>query len=153
MPTAATKVKATRVDHVNRCAAMELAKKLERYWHERGYYCARLWARRTEEMNVLEKLADDMLRINPEHMRVLSENELTEYGPVAANLVDQEAVEVQEAKALGLERKEYMRRKLLVERGCGGSPSSYVECRSNILETGSVPQLDFSQYGRPTGGQ
>jgi len=153
MPTAATKVKAARVDHVNRRGAMELAKKLERYWHERGYYCARFWARRTEEMNVVESLADDMLRTNPEHMRVLSENELTQYGLTDTDPIAQEALEIEEAKALGLDRKEYMRRKLLVEHSCGGSIPFYAECRRNILKSGNIPQVDFSQYGRPASGR
>ena len=106
-----------------------------------------------KEMNVVENLADDMLRTNPEHMRVLAENELTQYGLTNADPVAQEALEIQEAKAFGLDRKEYMRRKLLVEHSCGGSIPSYAECRRNILKSGNVPQVDFSQYGRPYGGQ
>jgi hypothetical protein len=104
------------------------------------------------EMNVIETLADDMLRTNPEHMRVLSENELTQYGLTDADPVAQEAREIQEAKAFGLDRKEYMRRKLLIERSCGSFLPSYAECRRNILKSGNVPQVDFSQYGRPAGG-
>jgi hypothetical protein len=72
---------------------------------------------------------------------------------VDADPVEQEALEMQGTNALGFERKEDMRRKLLVERSCCGPPSSYVECRSNILKTGNVPQVDFSQYGRPADGQ
>jgi hypothetical protein len=106
-----------------------------------------------KEMNVVENLADDMLRTNPEHMRVLSENELTQYGLTDADPVVMEALEIQEAKALGLDRKEYMRRKLLVERSCGGSLPSYAECRRNILKSGNFPQVDFSQYGHPAAGQ
>ena len=106
-----------------------------------------------KEMNVVENLADDMLRTNPEHMRVLAENELTQYGLTDADPAAQEALEIHEAKVLGLDRKEYMRRKLLVEHSCGGSIPSYAECRRNILKSGNVPQVDFSQYGRPYGGQ
>jgi hypothetical protein len=106
-----------------------------------------------KEMNVVETLADDMLRTNPEHMHVLSENELTQYGLTEGDPVALEAMEIQEAKALGLDRKEYMRRKLLVENSCGGSIPSYADCRRNILKSGNVPQVDFSQYGRPHGGQ
>jgi hypothetical protein len=106
-----------------------------------------------KEMNVVESLADDMLRTNPEHMRVLSENELTQYGLTDTDPIAQEALEIEEAKALGLDRKEYMRRKLLVEHSCGGSIPSYAECRRNILKSGNIPQVDFSQYGRPAGGR
>lgn len=106
-----------------------------------------------KEMNVVENLADDMLRTNPEHMRVLSENELTQYGLTETDPVALEAMEIQEAKVLGLDRREYMRRKLLVEHSCGGSIPSYAECRRNILKSGNFPQVDFSQYGRPAAGQ
>ena len=104
------------------------------------------------EMNVVENLADDMLRTNPEHMRVLREDELTRYGLTETDPAALEAMEIQEAKALGLDRKEYMRRKLLVEHSCGGSIPLYADCRRNILKSGNVPQVDFSQYGRPYGG-
>ena len=82
-----------------------------------------------------------------------AENELTQYGLTNADPVAQGTLEIQEAKAFGLDRKEYMRRKLLVEHSCGGSIPSYAECRRNILKSGNVPQVDFSQYGRPDGGQ
>ena len=106
-----------------------------------------------KKINAIENLTDDMLRTNPEHVRVLSENELIQYGLTDLDPVAQEALEIEEAKALGLDRKEYMRRKLLVEHSCGGSVPSYAECRRNILKSGNVPQVDFSQYGRPAGGQ
>jgi hypothetical protein len=105
-----------------------------------------------KEMNVVANLADDMLRTNPEHMHVLGASELTQYGLTDADPAAQEALEIQEAKTFGLDRKEYMRRKLLVEHSCGGSIPSYADCRGNILKSGSVPQVDFSQYGRPYGG-
>jgi hypothetical protein len=106
-----------------------------------------------KEMNVVEALADDMLRTNPEHMRVLRKNELTQYGLTDVDPIAMEALEIQAAKALGLDRKEYMRRNLLVERSCGGSLPTYAECRRNILKSGNIPQVDFSQYGRPADGQ
>jgi hypothetical protein len=34
----------TRADHLNRDGAMALARRLERYWHERGFPAARFWA-------------------------------------------------------------------------------------------------------------
>jgi hypothetical protein len=82
-------------------------------------------------------------------MRVLSGSELIHYGLTEADPVEMEAMEIQDARALGLDRKEYIRRKLLAERNCSGPPSSYAQCFRNVLKSGGVPQVDFSQYGRP----
>jgi hypothetical protein len=48
-PQAVVKAKTPRVEHTNRHGAMKLAKRLERYWHERGYYSARFWAESVDE--------------------------------------------------------------------------------------------------------
>lgn len=36
-------------DRLNRRGAMALAKRLEQYWHDRGYYTARFWAEPIDE--------------------------------------------------------------------------------------------------------
>ncbi len=36
-------------DHLNKKGAMALAKRLERYWHERGYPAARFWTEPIDE--------------------------------------------------------------------------------------------------------
>lgn len=36
-------------EHMTRVGAMALAKRLEKYWHDRGYYAARFWAEPIDE--------------------------------------------------------------------------------------------------------
>ena len=43
------KVTKYRVDNLNRRGAMDLAKRLEAYWHVRGYRDARFWPEPIEE--------------------------------------------------------------------------------------------------------
>jgi len=77
------------------------------------------------EMNVSERLADDMLAIEPERVRVLTPAELKGYGLAGLDPVEQqrraienEARDVREANQLGLDRREYTRRKALGESIC-----------------------------------
>ena len=95
------------------------------------------------EMNVADGLADAMLRINPENIRLLSEKELANYGLTTVDPIAMETLDLQEAKSNGLDRQEYMRRKVLAEAQCGGPTSSGTPCYENILKTGQAP--DFSQ--------
>jgi hypothetical protein len=95
------------------------------------------------EMNVSEKLADDMLATEPEKMRILTQAELTAYGLAGVDpaererrAVEREAREVQEASELGLDRREYMRRKILVENICPATGDEFVNCRVRIMKTG-----------------
>lgn len=100
------------------------------------------------EMNVDEGLADAMLRIDPEHMHVLSGNELNQYGLSKVDAVTAETFDLEQAQLYGLDRSEYMRRKLLAEQQCGGSTSIATGCYRSILKNGYFEQPDFSQYGR-----
>jgi hypothetical protein len=104
------------------------------------------------EMNVSEQLADAMLRIEPEHMRLLNDAALSSYGLTYEDPIARETKELQIAQKYGLSRQEYMRRKALAGSRCA-SPTTF--CYQKIIETGSVdPRIspdeeDFSQYGRP----
>jgi hypothetical protein len=104
------------------------------------------------EMNVNEELADAMLRIEPEHMRLLNYAELNRYGLTGIDPIAKEVKELKAAQNLGITRQEYMRRKALVQTRCA-SPSTF--CAQKIMQTGEVDpsvspdQEDFSQYGRP----
>jgi hypothetical protein len=100
------------------------------------------------EMNVTEDLADAMLRINPEHMRVLNLGEMTQFGLTEVDPAAQETFELQQAQSLGIDRQEYMRRKSLAEQRCGGPASLGTYCYRNILKSGRAEQVDFSRYGR-----
>jgi hypothetical protein len=103
------------------------------------------------EMNVSEQLADAMLAIEPERMHVLTGSELRRYGLAGVDPAEQqrrairnEALDVEEANKLGLDRMEYTRRKSLGESICAYGPtgravSDYMEfwnCKQRILKTG-----------------
>jgi hypothetical protein len=86
------------------------------------------------EMNVSEQLADAMLRINPENMRVLNDAALNSYGLTFEDPIAQETWDLGQAQFYGLNRQEYVRRKTLAENQCGPMVSS--ECYRNIMKTG-----------------
>jgi hypothetical protein len=103
------------------------------------------------EMNVAERLADDMLAVEPERVRVLTQAELKGYGLAGLDPAEQqrraienEARDVREAAQLGLDRAEYARRKALGESVCAytsaGEPvADYPEfwkCKQRVLKTG-----------------
>jgi hypothetical protein len=102
------------------------------------------------EMDVSDRLADDMLAIEPEDVRILTNSELKKYrleGPVPAErqrvAIEREANDVQKANQLGIDRLEYTRRKALA-RSCiytaAGeveiSQSAFFSCKERILKTG-----------------
>jgi hypothetical protein len=103
------------------------------------------------EMNVSEQLADAMLRIEPEHMRVLNDAALNGYGLTYEDPIARETKELQIAQKYGLSRQEYMRRKALATSRCA-RPTTF--CYQKIIETGRVdPRIspdedDLSRYGR-----
>jgi ATP-dependent protease ClpP protease subunit len=103
------------------------------------------------EMNVSERLADAMLATEPERVHMLTQAELVSYGLAGIDSAEQqrraianEARDVQEANKLGLDRREYTRRKSLGENLCaytstGGAVTDYSEflnCKQRVLKTG-----------------
>jgi hypothetical protein len=96
------------------------------------------------EMNVSDRLADDMLAIEPENVHYLTQVELRGYGLLGVDPVEQEtrAIEkevenVQEANQLGLDRQEYTRRKALGESVCSNlSIYQREDCKRRLLRTG-----------------
>jgi tetratricopeptide (TPR) repeat protein len=103
------------------------------------------------EMNVSERLADDMLAIAPERVHMLSSAELDAYGLAGVDAAEQqrraienEVRDVEEANKLGLDRREYTRRKALGESLClftvAGEPmtdySQFWTCKQRVLQTG-----------------
>jgi hypothetical protein len=84
------------------------------------------------EMNVSDRLADDMMIVPPEKVRFLSANELGDYGLGPIDPVTKETQDVNEARKLGLDRQEYMRRKARSETLCAGVVS-YWECVEAVL--------------------
>ncbi|SFV19868.1 ATP-dependent Clp protease proteolytic subunit [Bradyrhizobium arachidis] len=94
------------------------------------------------EMDVSPQLADDMIAVEPEDNRVLTASQLASYGLLGVDraekqqrAIDQEVRDLEEAKALGLDRREYNRRKSRAKLLCSG-PEASPDCRKMILQTG-----------------
>jgi len=103
------------------------------------------------EMNVSDRLADDMLATAPERVHIVTASELEKYGltGVESNEQQRRAIEnetrdIAEANQLGISRREYTRRKALGIESCiynsrsGAllSDSEMLECRRSILTSG-----------------
>jgi hypothetical protein len=103
------------------------------------------------EMGVSERLADDMLATEPERVHILTEAELKSYGLADVDpaerqrrAISNEERDVQEAKTLGLDRREYTRRKALgielciynSRTGAHMTDGEMLDCRKRILTTG-----------------
>jgi hypothetical protein len=70
------------------------------------------------EMNVSDRLADDMLAIDPADVRYLSITQLNDYGLRYVDPIEQETIDLQEAQSLGVDRGELMRRRALQKTNC-----------------------------------
>jgi hypothetical protein len=97
------------------------------------------------EMNVSERLGSDMLATPPERVHMLTLAELKAYGLMGVDPAEQrrraiqnEAWEVDEATRLGIDRREYIRRKALGDGVCRSATddSDYLNCKQRVLETG-----------------
>jgi hypothetical protein len=95
----------------------------------RGYF---------RDMNVLETLADDMLRIEPANVRFLSDAELNYYGLTPRDPITQEILDVGQAQKYGIDRREYIRRKAMVDGECWRLTTldEQLDCRDRILRLG-----------------
>ena len=71
------------------------------------------------DMNVSERLAEDMLKIPPAEVRYVSNDELVNYGLSYLDPIEQETRELLEAQSLGVDRREYVRRQALRTTKCG----------------------------------
>jgi hypothetical protein len=70
------------------------------------------------EVNVSERLADDLMAVPPEQMRYLSADELVAYGLEIVDPVAKETTDLRGARKLGLDRATYMQRKIGSESFC-----------------------------------
>jgi hypothetical protein len=100
------------------------------------------------EMNVSERLADEMLKTPASSVRFLSVQDQDRYGLVLMDPVEDELLSLRHAKRLGLTRLEFNRRRALVAEHCNDT-ATFVSCADNIFETGKPPELDFSSFGTP----
>jgi ATP-dependent protease ClpP protease subunit len=96
------------------------------------------------EMNVSVKLADDMAAVAPERIRFLTHDDLNNYGLSGIDSAEQqirvigsENRDIEEAVLLGLDRREYTRRKALGIELCSlMSPREAFVCKNRVLATG-----------------
>jgi hypothetical protein len=100
------------------------------------------------EMNVSQRLANDMLATEPENNRILTEAELKAYRLTGVDPAEQqrraiqkEAADIKEANELGLDRLEYTRRKslggILCDNLSTGDYSAFIACKRSILKHGN----------------
>jgi hypothetical protein len=111
------------------------------------------------EMNISERLADEIMIVPPEKMRFLSADELAQYGlgiiidPAAA-----EASDLHEAKQLSISHTEYIRRKSLSDALCLRpdpitGPSGLwlsLQCQNAVLSGKHVEAAPPCRNGTPT---
>lgn len=118
------------------------------------------------EMNVSEQLADAMFRIEPEHVKFLTQRAATDFGLTEWDPVYKEMMDIAEAKKLGINRQEYMARRVRALRGCArlrtsiydAAVNNWMACYNGVMtNTRQVPPSpapeagtpDFSSYGTP----
>jgi hypothetical protein len=110
------------------------------------------------EMNVAERLADEMLKTSPSEMRFLSSSEQDRFGLVIFDPVETEIRTLEFAKVLGIDRAEYHRREKLVEKYCYARLAASGDdtgCYETTMKTGKVPapppvsHEDLSKFGDP----
>lgn len=90
------------------------------------------------EMHVSTRIYEDSLFVSPENIKVLDKNELLSYGLSANDPYIEEAQSVQEAKNIGISRKELGARKIRADENCPYPTAdkeilTYYDCRNSIL--------------------
>ena len=93
------------------------------------------------EVNVSVRLWDEMIRIPPENVRVLSSDELTNFGLKGEDPVSEEITDSNNARHYGLSKSEYLQRKSLAFRTCDpilqrGEFDRWRQCDESIKRTG-----------------
>jgi hypothetical protein len=88
-------------------------------------------------MNVSEGLADDMLKVAPAEIRYLNQEDLNNYGLSFVDPVEQETIDLEDARKLGLDRGEYVRRQAIQKTKCGTLPfSDLLTCEERVMKFG-----------------
>jgi len=114
------------------------------------------------EMNVSERLAEAMFRIEPEKVRYLTEKAAEDYGLTEWDPVYNEMADIEEAKKLGLKRQVFMERRNQALSGCSWLRTSsnepidrWLDCYDGVMMgTRQAPVFvaprgapDFSSFG------
>jgi ATP-dependent protease ClpP protease subunit len=100
------------------------------------------------EMNVSERLADEMMKTSPSSVRYLTAEEQESFGLSVMDPIERETSALVEAQKLGLDRIEYNKREALSIKVCPLN-SSFYSCHDSMMKTGSSNLPDFSKFGTP----
>ena len=100
------------------------------------------------EMNVSERLADEMMKTPPSSIRYLSGKEQERFGLSLIDPIERETSALIDAQKLGLGRMEYNRREALTVDACPPD-ANFSNCRQNIMKTGHSNAPDLSMFGTP----
>lgn len=97
-----------------------------------------------DEMNVPKSLYTDSLFISPEHVKILTFNELRTYGLNVNDPYAEEARSTRDANELGISRMEYLERKTKANSICGKNKSTddslfsdmfkSINCENDVLK-------------------
>jgi hypothetical protein len=88
-------------------------------------------------MNVSEGPADDMLKVAPAEIRYLSQEDLNNYGLSFVDPVEQETIDLEDARTLGLNRGEYVMRQAIQKTKCGTLPFlDLLTCEERVMKFG-----------------
>lgn len=98
------------------------------------------------EGGVSEALWDDMVKIPPESMRVLTQEDVINYGLFGKDPAYADYVDSEEARRFGISTAEYLRRKAMAKEICDSdlrvlqdrTGKSLVRCREDVLR-GRIP--------------
>lgn len=93
------------------------------------------------EVNVPTRLWEEMLRIPPENVRILSADELSTLGLKGEDPVSEEITDSNNARHFGLSKVDYLQRKALANRTCDpllqrGEIEMWRRCDESIKKTG-----------------
>lgn len=88
-----------------------------------------------DEMNIPRSLPEEMLRVPPEQMRMLTFDEVEQFGLVGKDPVEQELDDSANANRFGISRQEYIARRSRALQSCKLPPPNAVdvECYKAIL--------------------
>ena len=93
------------------------------------------------EVNVSSRLWDEMIRIPPENVRILSSDEMSSLGLKGEDLVSEEITDSDNARHYGMSKMEYLQRKLTAARICNpilqrGEFETWRDCDESIKRSG-----------------
>jgi hypothetical protein len=98
-----------------------------------------------EEMNLPSSLFDAMARIPPESLKVLSQQELADFGLTGVDPVTQDLQDAEEARRYGLDRRTFLERTVRRDALCpdlaasfkndvSGAAQVLVDCRREVMQ-------------------